>query len=85
MGTLLNQPVRKSNSIQDHHIRNAIADIRKIEKEGNFDTNQALKLYEILVHERKNDLYQANGDIWDEQIAGIGEILTDISEFIQNK
>jgi len=85
MGTLLNQPVRKSNSIQDHHIHNAIADIRKIEKEGDFDTNQAIKVYETLVLERKNDLYQANGDVHDEQLAGIGEILTDISKSIQNK
>jgi hypothetical protein len=45
--------------------------------------DQVIKVAQILEMERGHDLYRANGDAWDEQIAGIGELLKPISEAFQ--
>jgi hypothetical protein len=42
-----------------------------------------LRVYELLETRRRNDLTKDNGDIHDEQMAGIGDELTKISDAIK--
>lgn len=76
MGTLFHQSVRKNFITTLDELNNEIQDFIK---DTGHTTENAIKLLEIAELRRRNDLYQANGDAWDEQIAGICTILHDIN------
>lgn len=75
MGTLFEQPARKDGR---EDINGLVFDVISIVKEG-FDENQAIEILKIAEMRRKNNLYQMNGDIHDEQLSGFGDLL---KEFI---
>jgi len=81
MGTLFHQeprrPLRFCNpkGCTDHHkIVDFINVVKETSKEYGLTIDQTLKVMEILSNERRNNLYYENGDIHDEQMAGMGEI-----------
>ena len=59
------------------HLAKKIAQKKKVSVEAVIDTFKALE------YRRRNDLYWHNGDTWDEQIAGIGEILQHLCNVIE--
>ena len=74
MGTLLNQTPRESCSISIEEFLWEIDVVVMASKESGLTIDQTIKMRSILARERANELYQQNGDIHDEQMAGIGEI-----------
>ena len=73
MGTLFDQSER------DHFIVNFDEHEELCERFGATSAMEKLKVFEIMEYSRRTDALIDNGDRWDEQIGGIGEILKDIS------
>ena len=88
MGTLQNQPPRPYMSVNVSAMSSTsggvtfmaeeLLQMKRVAEQAGCTLDQVLQLRQIREDERRNDLYVANGDIWDEQIAGIGEILSGI-------
>lgn len=74
MGTLYDQPPRKH-----HHEdgRKWLEHMKGLAQESNLSVDQVIAALSVREAIRRNNLYVDNGDIWDEQIAGIGHILRD--------
>lgn len=83
MGTLFNQPVRKWLEYNDQDIINFIEQIQEISKKTKLSVDQIINIYEIKELTRKNDLFVQNGDIHDEQMAGIGELFKKLNESVE--
>lgn len=79
MGTLFNQPVRQRVPVTEANLTNFIESLKKMAKQTGLSIDQIIKAAEIKEKERANDLYVSNGDIHDEQMAGIGELLNGIN------
>lgn len=74
MGTLFKQEVRRRYSIQRNTILDKIAELKIIAKESGLSIDQVIEVKKVLEQERTNDLYVVNGDVFDEQMAGFGEL-----------
>jgi len=83
MGTLLNQKPRNYRHLDERDVLLKIDEIKDISKVKKITFDQALKVYELLEQERSNNLYVANGDIKDEQLAGFGELIIKYIESIK--
>ena len=79
MGTLFNQPPRKMLSISENDIENEIETIKLMMDKYGITFLEAKEVLLLLEKKRKNDLYVVNGDIFDEQMHGIGELLQGIN------
>lgn len=76
MGTLFNQQPRKYQHKNDiNTIIDEIKKIKSIRDETGLTYDQVIETCNMLELRRKNDLYVANGDIFDEQMSGIGSLL----------
>jgi len=81
MGTLFHQEPRRplrfngpKGCTENQRIVDFIDLLKETAKVHKLTINQTLKVMEILSNERRNDLYYENGDIHDEQMAGLGEV-----------
>ena len=83
MGTLKDQPVRKSYYVTRENVEQLIEEVLDISNHTGHPFESVLRVYELLETRRRNDLTKANGDIHDEQMAGIGDELTKISDAIR--
>ena len=83
MGTLFEQPKRYKSDNEEYNINSLIADLKDLEENEGFTKDQAIEFLKAAQLRRRNNLYQNNGDAWDEQIAGIGEILQSISNSLR--
>ncbi len=75
MWTLYNQPERKNYEYDFEDINILIDEIKTISKIKKLDYNQVLETYKYLEDKRRNDLYLANWDIFDEQISWFWQII----------
>lgn len=75
MGTLKNQKPRNYNNVTKSDIIFYCEEIKYISKQSGFTINQIIEIIKIKELERKNNLYVNNGDIFDEQMSGLAEIL----------
>lgn len=80
MGTLFEQKPRSSFSVDEKEVKNHISSIKRIATSNNLTFDQVLRVYENLEHKRQNDVFVNNGDIHDEQMSGIGELLNTTNE-----
>ncbi len=78
MGTLLDQPERNKMPTDLNTVQEFIADVNSICKKTGWSKDQVLKAFEMQERERRNNLYVANGNIFDEQMSGIGYLLKDL-------
>jgi hypothetical protein len=81
MGTLFNQSPRDWH--RQDRAKSIISDIdylKEIQAKTGLSYDQVISTCNMLELRRKNDLYVANGDAFDEQMAGFGELL---KEFIE--
>lgn len=86
MGTLFNQSVRNGFYCYDvESITFEIGKIERIVEKTGFTIPQVIEVCKMLEMRRQNDLYKANGDIFDEQMAGFGEIARDLAYSIITK
>ena len=56
-----------------------VHEVKELAKKHKMTETEILNGLKVLELKRKNDLFVANGDIHDEQIAGIGKELQEIS------
>ncbi len=84
MGTLFDQPVRKRYRIEREDLFYEIDTIKEVAKKNNLDIDKVIDIYKVASINRFIDCYVANGDIFDEQMAGIGEILQEIKQSLSN-
>lgn len=82
MGTLYEQPERDYRHVALHEVISDIKTIKTVAKEGGITFDQALRVFELMETKRRNDLFVDNGDIWDEQIAGIGMCIDKLTDAI---
>jgi len=78
MGTLLKQEPRNFRSVKTEDVEERLKDFISIAKLHKVSLSDVINTAKIMEMERSNNLFVANGDIHDEQMAGIGEILTEI-------
>lgn len=83
MGTLFNQPERRFLRVSRDHLDSYLRDIVSLSKKHDISVSDAIAATRVLEIERQNDLYVSNGDIFDEQMAGLGELLEKISSSIE--
>lgn len=84
MGTLHSQPNRDYKQVDGDHVGAEILLIKRIAKQTDVTFDQALRVFELMEHRRRNNLFVSNGDAWDEQISGIGKALDGIAESIES-
>jgi len=84
MGTLFDQPPRKHFRISDDELEGWVSIALKLASEYEIGVADVIAAKAALEAERRNDLYAHNGDIFDEQIAGIGDLLQDLTRVIEN-
>lgn len=82
MGTLFEQEARKMYPVEKRHLLDASDMIIKISQEKNLDPCIVAELYKTEVLNRYITCYVNNGNIFDEQMAGIGKILQNISDSV---
>ena len=74
MGTLYNEPERNYFDIDFKYVKSDCEEIKKIAEETGLSVADVIEVYKIKTQNRSIDCYVANGDIWDEQMAGFGEL-----------
>ncbi len=74
MGTLFNEPRRNYFDIDFKYVKSDCEEIKKIAKETGLSVADVIEVYKIKTQNRSIDCYVDNGDIWDEQMAGFGEL-----------
>jgi hypothetical protein len=79
MGTLQDQQPRNYYRVTGGEINLLISEVLNTAEKFDITFDQAFNIYNLAENRRRNDLFVANGDIWDEQICGIGDIF--ISRF----
>lgn len=92
MGTLFNEPRRNYFEIDLKYVKSDCEEIKKIAKETGLSVADVIEVYKIKTQNRSIDCYVDNGDIWDEQMAGFGELfrsfnskLDSIIELLESK
>ncbi|MCO5250721.1 MAG: hypothetical protein M9949_04780 [Candidatus Kapabacteria bacterium] len=83
MGTLFEQKPRNYHScdkIED--VISEIEALKDIQKKTGLTYDQVLETCKMLELRRKNTLYVENGDTFDEQMGGFGELFKDFNERI---
>jgi len=81
MGTLYNQRARQKHDNYD--INTFLDEVTQISKKYNMEKKDVISSFKTLEIRRQNDLYLSNGDIYDEQIGGIGQEIKSISNALQ--
>ena len=74
MGTLQDQPIRNRHSISYHDIKARAEQVRDIAHELGISHQAASTTFLAIVINRFTSAYIDNGDVHDEQMAGIGEL-----------
>ena len=85
MGTLFNQPERGHQWVQPDDVTNEIEEMKKIARSTGVSLDQVIKVRAILEQERRNNLYKTNGDVFDEQMAGIGHLFNSLIDAIETR
>ena len=92
MGTLYDQLERKHLKVTKEDTNDFFEEVQELAKKHKMTETDIINGLKVLELKRKNDLFVANGDTYDEQIAGIGQefqnissSLREISEAIEQK
>ncbi|MCD4832689.1 MAG: hypothetical protein K8R31_02765 [Bacteroidales bacterium] len=78
MGTLFNQNVRIRYSVEKKEVESFLDDIKSLSVRHKVSIENVLEAYKVKELERTTDLYVDNGDIHDEQMTGVGELLKEL-------
>jgi hypothetical protein len=84
MGTLKNQPPRRSHCINYEVLTSYLNEIQQISSTNRLSVADAIAVTHVLEMRRANTLFVNNGQAFDEQIAGIGELLRIISKAVND-
>lgn len=75
MGTLFNQPPRNSWGNDEKEFDKMAELIEYGVREHNYTIEQSIEICKVLEMQRENNFRWENGNIFDEQLAGFGELL----------
>ncbi len=84
MGTLFSQQPRNSFRVSREELEGFLVTARELAKKFEIDLRDVIAANHVLELERQNDLRYANGDIFDEQMSGLGGILQEIASNLQD-
>lgn len=79
MGTLFKQEARGFHDVEDRHLLAASDMIIKVSEDKNLDVGVVTEIYKAEMLSRFITCFINDRNIFDEQIADVGEILQDIS------
>nr|WP_321405863.1 hypothetical protein [uncultured Carboxylicivirga sp.] len=82
MGTLKEQPVRQTLNISVEDNIRFLEELKEIESATGYSINTILESRKIMEYSRRNDLFVANGDIHDEQMSGLGDLLENLTQAV---
>jgi hypothetical protein len=82
MGTLFDQSERKPASVD---LEEFLSYAARMAGEYDVTIDVVVRAKTALELQRRNELYLMNGDIKDEQLAGFGELLKDLTLVISNR
>ncbi|MDZ7817414.1 MAG: hypothetical protein U5K55_01860 [Aliarcobacter sp.] len=83
MGTLYTQELRMTYDLDMEQCNEFFDDVQTLTKSHKMTNQEIIEGLKVLELRRKNDLFVNNGDIYDEQIAGIGKELSKISSSLK--
>ena len=83
MGTLTEQPPRKYRFPEPEEVEIMVNQVKSLAEKHEISFDQSLRIFELLEKERSNSLAVDNGNIWDEQIGGIGKILEKMADSLR--
>ena len=83
MGTLSNQPPRNYRNVELEDLDDFLSTAVEISKKHKISVSDVIAASRVPQLKRANDLYVANGDAFDEQIAGIGELVEKVASAIE--
>jgi hypothetical protein len=84
MGTLFEQPVRDRQHVTARDVLDHIDTMKNVAREADISLDQAIEVWRVMEQARANNLAVSNGDIHDEQMAGIGIGLEDMATALSN-
>lgn len=88
MGTLFDQPGRDSMSLEYGDVNEVFNLADKLSANENISIQEAIQIVQISEYSRRTTIMVQNGDVHDEQMAGIGELIksfVDKVDFIANQ
>ena len=85
MGTLFSQEPRKYHRISMNDVSDFLSDAKDLASKLKVGVEDVIAAKHTLELQRRNDLYAANGDAFDEQVAGLGDILKEIQSALQER
>jgi hypothetical protein len=83
MSTLFSQPPREHKRAMSTNIDDFLTLARDLAQKHKVDVTTVVAVKHALELQRRNDLQVANGDAFDEQMAGFGEVLGNIASSLQ--
>lgn len=88
MGTLFDQPVRELHPVSLMDLKEIASIVKQLSKETGVTIDQAIKMFEIEEYSKRTTAMMMDGNIHDEQMAGLGELIksfVDKVDFIANQ
>lgn len=85
MGTLFNQSERRWARVSNDILDDFLSDVVNLAKKHKISVTDVIAAKQALEIERQNNLYVANGDTFDEQMMGFGELLQEISATLRDR
>lgn len=83
MGTLHTQPPRNYQHVCIEDVGGFLNEVSGLVKKHKVSMADVIEAHKVLELKRRNDLYVANGDIYDEQMAGIGKEIQQVATSIE--
>jgi hypothetical protein len=84
MGTLFNQEPRNHLHVEASNLDEFLSSAVKLSQKHKIPVSDVISASRVLELSRRNDLYVNNGDAFDEQVAGIGELLQKLSDAVES-
>jgi len=84
MSTLFSQGPRKYHRVSVGDIDDFLNDAKELASKLKIELKDVIAAKHVLELQRRNDLYAANGDALDEQLAGFGDVLRDIQNTLSD-
>ncbi len=85
MGTLYDQPNRDYREVEaESDLEIVLKEMIRLSKEHGVSVADVIATANVMELKRRNNLFVDNGNIFDEQIAGIGQTLGSISSALEN-
>jgi len=82
MGTLYNQSPRRYNLVECETVERHIEWAAEVAKKHKVPVSDIIEMKKVLEMERQITLSVYDGDAWDEQIGGIGDLIKEFMDFI---